>query len=301
MTAPGLPLKKRGAMDSLISVITLTHNKLDVTRTCLTSLLGTASQPWELIVVDNGSSDGTDQWLREFRRTAAEQNVRVTIIGNPGNIGCSTARNQGIARAEGRRLVFIDNDIALRSRHWLRDMEHALDTLDRAAMVGPKLVYPYEPFDIQCAGAAVAPTGRVQFRGRGAPRNDPRFATTREVQCLISACFMVDKDAIAECGGFDEAFNPVEFEDIDLCYRIRSHGFRVYYLHSVEMYHFESVTTAGTPSLPNTRLIVKNGLLFKRRWQHMFAVENGPSDRESRWQHRPARPFADLGPLPVIE
>ncbi|MCF7854623.1 MAG: glycosyltransferase family 2 protein [Candidatus Pacebacteria bacterium] len=285
---------------SLISVITLTHNKLEVTRRCLPTLLHSTGVPWELLVVDNGSTDGTGEWLDAFQKEAARQRVGVTVIKNKGNIGCSTARNQATAQARGATLVYMDNDIALRSKFWLKRMSDVLVADARRGMVGPKLVYPLPPYRIQCAGAAVAPTGRIQFRGRGEDRGDPQFNTPDEVQCLISACCMVKSSVIQECGGFDEAFNPVEFEDIDLCYRIRSRGYTIHYVPDVEMYHFESVTTGGTPSLPNTRLIVENGLLFKRRWRHMFENESGPSDKAARWRHLPRYRFSEVGELPVI-
>ena len=282
------------------SVITLTHNKIKVTRKCLDTLLDTVHPAWELIVVDNGSTDGTCSWLEGFREKAAARNIAVKLIFNSGNIGCSTARNQGAAAASGTLLTFIDNDIALRSRHWLTTLGRPIQNEPRVAMTGPKLVYPLPPYRIQCAGAGVAPTGRILFRGRGEDRQDPRFNRRLEVQCLISACCTVDHRAFDQAEGFDEAFNPVEFEDLDLCYRIRAGGKSVLYLPEVEMYHFESVTTAGTPSLPNTRLIVRNGLLFKKRWRHMFENENGPSDADARWKKLPPYDFNQIESLPLL-
>ena len=288
-------------MHPFVSVVTLTHNKLDYTRRCLTGLLETSYSPWELVVVDNGSTDGTREWLGEFRLAAEKSGVSVVIIANDGNIGCSTARNQGAERARGERVVFMDNDVALRRRDWLAGLGACLDRHDDAGIVGPKLVYPFPPHAIQCAGAAVSPSGRVQFVGRGEPRDDPRFNTEREMQCLISACFMVKRRLIIETGGFDEAFNPVEYEDIDLCYNARSRGYRVFYLPSVEMYHFENVTTEGTPKLANTYLIIKHGMLFKKRWHRMFGTEQGPPDEDTKWRDIETRPLSEIGELPVIE
>jgi GT2 family glycosyltransferase len=286
---------------NLTSVITLTHNKLACTRRCLPSLLAAQGVPWELIVVDNGSTDGTPDWIAgELTRTASDAGVKVTLIRNTGNIGCSTARNQGAAAARGSRLAFIDNDVALRSRRWLALLGENFDADASVGVVGPKLVYPLPPHPIQCAGVGISRTGRVLFRGRGQSREDPRFNRKQEVQCLISACFMVRRDLFDAAGGFDEAFNPVEFEDFDLCYRIRSRGHRAIYDPGVEMYHFESVTTAGTSSLPNTGLIIRHGLLFKKRWQHLFAHENGPADEETKWRRLRIGKLEEVETLPVI-
>ncbi len=283
-----------------VSLITLTHNKVDVTRRCLTSWLNTAGMNWELIVIDNGSTDGTHGWLKTFAEQTKPQGVDTTPVLHKQNVGCSTARNEGLERARGESVVFIDNDVALRKISWLSVLSQALAELPACGLVGPKLLFPFEPFDIQCAGAAVAPTGRVQFRGRGESRENAEFNKRTEVQCLISACFMGHTEVIRRKGGFDEAFNPVEFEDIDLCYRLRAEGYRLYYIPEAEMYHLESVTTQGTPSLPNTRLIVKNGLRFKERWRHMFEHENGPSDEEARWRHLDKYDLSEIGDLPVL-
>jgi GT2 family glycosyltransferase len=105
---------------------------------------------------------------------------------------------------------------------------------------------------------------------------------------------------LESAGGFDEAFNPVEYEDLDLCYRIRSHGFSNLYLPDVEMYHFESVTTAGTPALPNTALIIRHSLEFKKRWSYMFENEKGPDETEAQWERIPIPPFETIGELPLV-
>lgn len=287
-------------MSALISVVTLTHNKLDYTRICLASLLRTTWRPWELVVVDNGSTDGTGAWLASFREEAGALGVDVRVVRNAGNVGCSTARNQGIEEARGEWVVFVDNDVALRSADWLRGLTDCVGSAPDVGIAGPKLVYPFPPHDIQFAGGAVSPSGRVQFMGRGRPRDDPRFNRRRETQCSISACFMLPAAVLAETGGFDEAFNPVEYEDIDLSYRVRSRGYRILYEPAVEMYHFENATTRGTPSLPNTALIVRHGLLFKRRWRHMFSREDGPADEDTKWRQIETRGLAEVGDMPVI-
>ncbi len=281
------------------SVVILSLNKIDYTRTCIRSLLSTDYPEWELVIIDNGSTDGSVEWLKEFRKEAEGCGVNVRLIFNNGNIGCSTARNQGIEAAQGKLICFCDNDIALRSRSWLRIMAEDLSPAD-IGMVGPKIIYPFEPFDIQCAGAAVTKAGRVQFIGRGERKDDPRYNVRREVQCLISACCMTKKSVVEKVGGFDEIFNPVEYEDIDLCYRMRSSGFKNIYEPSVEMYHFESVTTEGTESLPNTYLIAKHSLIFKQRWKHMFEKEDGPPESSAKWKHIPPRHLADIGELKIV-
>lgn len=285
---------------SLISIITLTYNKLAVTRRCLPGLLQSADRGWELIVVENGSTDGTPEWLKGFQREAAKAGVKVTVLAHPKNVGCSTARNQGIAAATGEKIVFVDNDVTVRSRNWLGTLSLRLDEDPGLGMVGPKLVYPFAPYRIQFAGGAVSPSGRVQFVGRGEANDDPRFNTRRDVQYVISACFMTRKSVLQETGGFDEAFNPVQFEDTDLCYKARSKGHRIAYEPSIEMYHFESTTTTGTPGVHNTALVIRHGLLFKQRWRHLFEKEGGPPDEAGVWRKIEIPPLDSIPDPPLL-
>lgn len=285
------------------SVITLSHNKLECTRRCLSGLIqeSRTEHEWELIVVDNGSGDGSYEWCcQELRKLGDSQGVKVTVLRNESNIGCSYARNQGIGVAVGEYLVFVDNDITPRTSGWLDELCLALESTPGVGMVGAKMIYPWEPFDIQCAGVGISKRGGVCFRGRGESRLDPRYNRREQVQCLISACLMVPTALIAEHGGFDEAFHPVQFEDFDLVYRLREAGYAALYVPEVEMYHFESVTTQGTPTVHNAAVVVRNGLLFKRRWRHMFEQEDGPAEEECRWRRVDNRAFESIGELSVV-
>jgi GT2 family glycosyltransferase len=284
------------------SLIILCYNKLACTRRCLEAVVcrSIVNDPWELVVVDNGSSDGTRAWLQtELRALAATRNLSLTVVANDRNVGCSTARNQAVAQASGQYLAFLDNDVAPRTRDWLPQLAAELEARPRAAFAGPKLVYPTPPYLIQCAGVGISRRGHVCFRGRGEPREDPRFNQPEAVQCLISACLLARTELVRGSGGFDEAFNPVQFEDFDLVYRIRSQGWEARYLPTVEMYHLESVTTQGSAAIPNPAVVVRNGLTFQRRWRQLFACEEGPEEEACRWRNLPPIVLEELGDLPL--
>ena len=285
------------------SLITLSYNKLDCTRRCLSALLtdSDVDAPWEMIVVDNGSTDGSGEWCeKELVALGAAHGVPVTVLHNPGNIGCSFARNRAIAVARGDFLVFVDNDIAPRTRRWMPALREVLDAVPQAGMAGPKMVYPWAPYPIQCAGVGISRRGHVCFRGRGEPNGDPRFNRQETVQCLISACLLIPAALLKRHGAFDEAFHPVQFEDFDLIYRLREAGHLAVYTPAVEMYHFESVTTQGTPTVRNSAVVVRNGLLFQKRWRHMFAMEAGPDETACRWRTIETHPFSAIAELPLL-
>ena len=85
-------------------------------------------------------------------------------------------------------------------------------------------------------------------------------------------------------GGFDKEFDPAQFEDLDLSYRARAAGYCVIYVPEAEAFHYENVTTDGSPDINFVYLTIKHGLLFKKRWEHLFAHENGPPDSEAAWK-----------------
>ena len=252
------------------TIVILSFNKLSVTRQCVAAVVsGTHfSGPAELVIVDNGSTDGSTDWIREeLAALCVEHGISFKPILNDANVGCSTARNQALAAATGDFVTFLDNDVEPATPGWL-------------------LLYPPRTGaleTVQCAGVGVSRTGHVCFVGRGEPFG-PAYAAAREVQCLISACLMIRRSLPLKFGGFDEIFNPVQFEDFDLCYKFRENGWKAWYEPRARMYHHESTTTAGSPSIRNAAVVVRNGLKFQRKWRHMFSREDGPTDEECRWR-----------------
>jgi GT2 family glycosyltransferase len=231
--------------------------------------------------------------------------VDYALLNNEANLGACTARNQALGIASGSYLAFADNDLAVRSRNWLRVLAERLESGPRIGIVGPKLVFPFPPYALECAGVAISPSGRVQYRGRGEAREGTGLEacatrTAGPVQCLISACWLMKRAVYEEIGGLDEVFNPAQYEDLDFCYRAREAGWEVWYEPAAEMYHYENTTTAGSPDLNFRYITIRNGLEFKRRWQHRFSAEGGPPDEECRWRDLPTRTVEETGVPPVV-
>ena len=313
------------------TVIVVSYNKLPYTQLCLEGMLQGDPRPAQIIVVDNGSIDGSREYLsRSFLSLCRTSRVDFSLLNNESNLGACTARNQALELAAGQYLAFADNDLAVRSRNWLGVLAECLESAPRVGIAGPKLVYPFPPYDIECAGVAISATGRVQYRGRGEPSGPQAFqpvsgvsgpqafqpvSPTDEagetqarkpvvlaspVQCLISACWLMKRAVYEEVGGLDEVFNPAQYEDFDLCYRAREAGWEVWYTPRAEMYHYENTTTAGSPSLNFRYVTIRNGLEFKRRWQHRFSAEGGPPDEECQWRELPTKPIEETGVPPIV-
>ena len=270
---------------SLVSVVIATFNKCEYTKRCLEGLLRSMHRPLEVIIVDNGSTDDTPALLRAYAAEGERRGAAFKLIFNKTNRGASTARNQGIDAAVGEYVAFLDNDVVIRTLTWMERMMEAFKQNPKVGIITPKLIFPFPPNPIQCAGAEVSPTGRVNFTGRGEPNDLPQYNRSRSVQCAISASWMVRAEVIRKAGYFDEYFNPVQYEDIDYCYRVRHLGYRVLYIPSVEMYHFENVTTAMSSGLNNRYLLVKNGMKFKERWHFMYSKEGGTPEGQMTWKN----------------
>jgi GT2 family glycosyltransferase len=293
--------QKKRSSEPLVSVIVLSHNKAEVTRRCFHGLLESSYRPLEVLGIDNGSTDNTPDLYLSFASDAAEAGIVFRPIRCEENVGAATGRNLGLHEAQGHYIVFLDNDVVPRTRAWLERLRAVLDRDGSIGIVGPKLLYPTPPHDIQFAGAAVTPTGWVKYLGRGEPCDTEEFNAPRECQCLISACWMMPTELYHHIGGLDEGFNPVQFEDIDYCYRARHAGYRVRYEPSVEMYHFENVTSDGTSTINYPYVTVKNGMRFKRKWRFMFETEGGPSDDDLEWKSIERQPIEAIGPLEMVD
>jgi len=281
-------------MPDRISILLLAHNKAAYTRRCLDSLLRSTFRPFQIVLADNGSTDETSSVMDTFEHRAKTDGISVERLRFDENIGAIEGRNRGMERLDGDVWVWMDNDIVVRTRSWLERLQAVLESDPKVGVVGPKLVYANAPHDVQCAGCAVTQGGRVVFRGRGEARDAAVWNRSCDCQTLISACWMLRADVARAVGALDPQFSPVQFEDIDYCYRIREAGYACRYEPGVEMYHFENVTTGRTKSLNYSYLTVKNGVKFKRKWRHRFETEDGPPDREWRWAEIPAVKLEDV-------
>ena len=267
------------------SVVILHSNKVDYSRACLESLLASSARPLQIINVDNGSSDGTDALLEEWQVAARARNIETHTLSYARNIGAVAGRNAALEIATGSHLAFLDNDTIIGQVDWLQELARALDTRAEIGIVAPKLLFPWAPHQIECCGCAVSPSGRIQYLARGQKRD--AIENARAVQCAISAAWLMKRALVEQIGVLDEAFSPVQYEDLDFCYRARAADWQVWTAPDVEVYHFEHTTTAGSDDINFGYVTAKNGVLFKKRWGQTFAAEAGATEAEAAWQSLP--------------
>ncbi len=274
------------------SVVILHHNKVDYSRACLASLLQSSARPLQVINLDNGSSDGTLALLEEWEEWAAATGIEATTLRYAENIGAIRGRNAALEVATGSHLAFLDNDTIVAQANWLEELGRALNAQGEIGIVAPKLLFPWAPHAIECCGCAVSPGGRIQYLARGLGRDSVEAA--RPVQCAISAAWLMKRLMVEQIGVLDEAFSPVQYEDLDYCYRARAAGWQVWTAPTVEVYHFEHTTTAGSDDINFGYVTAKNGVLFKKRWGQTFAAEDGATEAEAAWQSLPKRSIDEV-------
>jgi GT2 family glycosyltransferase len=216
----------------LVSIVVPVYNHLDQTMRCLRSLAAAGSKcTVEIVVVDDGSTDGSAAWLE------ACLNVRLHRMSE--NSGFGAACNAGAAIARGHYLVFLNNDTEV-TAGWLDALIGCFASEARCGLVGAKLVYP--DGRLQEAGGIVFADGSACNYGRGGDSQDPRYDFVREVDYCSGACVAIPRALFAELGGFDPRYTPAYYEDTDLAFSVRAAGYRVIYQPRARIVHFEGQT-----------------------------------------------------------
>jgi GT2 family glycosyltransferase/tetratricopeptide (TPR) repeat protein len=225
--------------DELASVLILCCNELEYTRQCLESVLLHTRAPYELVLVDNGSTDGTPAFLEEFRARMqdVDPGVRVAVIRNDRNVGFPAGCNQALAEAQGDYLVFLNNDTVV-TAGWLDGLvAWSLHEYPSNGLVGavtnaapvPQLVRPGYADLVDLPAFAAA--RRQRFAGQFI--ESPR---------VTGFCLLTRRDVLEQAGSFDEGYGLGFFDDDDLCVRVRRAGFRLRVALDVYVHHYGSRT-----------------------------------------------------------
>jgi GT2 family glycosyltransferase/Tfp pilus assembly protein PilF len=242
----------------LASILILCCDEVECTRLCLESVLRHTRHPYELIIVDNGSSDGTPELLQEVRSRPGP--VRVDIIRNETNVGFPAGCNQGLARARGRYLALLNNDTVV-TPHWLDGLiAWSLHDWPAIGLVGAVCNYAPDAQGIRAGYSSLddldtfAAKRREQFRGKFLPVNR-----------LTGFCLLLRREVLERIGQFDERYGIGFFDDDDMGLRAREHGFRLLVALDVYIHHFGSRTFKRL-GIDTRKQLLKNFDLFREKW-----------------------------------
>ena len=240
-----------------ISVVVVTWNRRELLRSCLQSLTRQKlEQPFEIIVVDNGSDDGSAEMaLREFPENAV---FRLTLLRNQVNVGFCAGNNQGFAASDSEFVALLNND-AEAEPDWLAALVRAFEGRPDIGMAASKILVHEDPRRIDKAGHLIYPDG--QNRGRGSGELDVgQYDRVEEVLWPDGCAAMYRRAMLDQIGGFDEDFFAYA-DDAELGLRARIAGWKCLYMPAARVRHHRGATL-GLRSERRLVLIERNRVLL---------------------------------------
>ena len=265
-----------------VSIVIVNWNTKELLHACLASILqNSGSTRVEIIVVDNGSRDGSAQMVeRDF--------PAVRLVVNTCNMGFAAANNRGLSAARGRYLLLLNSDtIALPGT--IDEMVRYMDAHPRVGALGPRLLNEDGSLQVSVRdfpglnhdAAMMLEVKHWPVVGDMARRHlqraylpDPE--QTREVDWVMGACLLLRRAAVEHVGPLDAAYFFF-FEDVDLCYRLRQHGWSVVFLGKAGIVHLGGQSW-GRVSAPRLIWYYRGLLRFYGRhysWRRCLALRGG--------------------------
>ena len=270
-TSPRATGSVAGVAPKLASVVVLNWNGRQHLEACLAVLREQTYQPREIIVVDNGSTDGSTDFVQQ-------RFPEVTLLRSPTNLGFAAGSNLGLRVARGAYLATLNND-TLPDPHWLEELVRAMEADPSLGMCASK-VLSWDGAAIDSAGIALDRAGIAWERAKGQPAADEEDAA--QVFGPSAAAALYRRAVLDEVGLFDERFFCF-LEDVDLAWRARGMGWRCLYVPTARVRHYHSAT-AGEGSAFKRYLLARN-----KAWT---IAKNYPSPY--LWLHLPAIVLCDL-------
>jgi len=253
LAADNKPQKNKSKTTSIIIPV---FNNVEYTKQCLMALIeNTPTSLYQVIIVDNGSTDGTKEFLKCLTGS-------LKIISNRENLGFAKACNQGASAADGDYLVFLNNDTKVQPG-WLEESAKVLENDSDVGAVGSRLLYPNG--SIQHAGVVMLGIDGVNSL---LPRHvfvqepsDSDFVNVPMLfQAVTAACMIVRKSDFDSVNGFDESYWNGS-EDVDLSFKLTQAGKKIVYQPKSVVIHYESKSAEE-----RHKAIKQNNKLLRERW-----------------------------------
>lgn len=261
-----------------LSIIVLNYNTVDLLKKCLQSIFFNEHQtPCEVLVVDNNSRDGSAKTVRrEF--------PNVDLIANSTNRGYARAVNQALKVSQGEYILILNADIRLLPGA-IDELKKFMDIHQEAGIVGAKLLNPDGTLQYSCRTfyalrtilyrrtilAKLFPQSRII---REHLMTDWDHSDVREVDWVLGSCLMVRREAIRDVGMMDERYF-LYFEDVDLCYRMKRGGWKVYYLPQARMIHHHRRDSARKGINRERLSHLISALRFYYKWHRVLPNSQG--------------------------
>ncbi len=247
---------RAGSTRPLVSIVMLTFNVLEYTKRCVDSLRQHTNYPHEVIFVDNGSTDET----RDYLRSVVEANPNYRLIENDTNAGFSAGNNQGVRAASGEHVLLLNNDVLV-GDGWLDSMVNALERDECIGMVGPITNYISGRQLLEDV-AYEDDEGFYGFASTVRTANQDKVTPRRRI---AGFAMLIRKALYDELDGLDENFGSGNYEDDDLCLRMREKGYAIMVDEGTYLHHFGSRTFVGN-KIDYQASLKKNEAIFRAKW-----------------------------------
>ncbi|MFL9910550.1 glycosyltransferase [Paraburkholderia sp. RL17-337-BIB-A] len=261
--------------EPLVSVVIVTFNNLDFTRRCLESVVVRSDYSnLEIIVVDNASTDGSQDYLANWEKSGPGR----TVILNDENTGFAAANNQGMAVAKGDYIALLNNDTVVTSG-WLRTMFQHLRRHPDIGLLGPvtnnigneaKVDVAYKDFDDMHRAAA-------DYTGK-------HMGQLFDLRTLAFFCVMLRRSVYERVGALDEAFGLGFFEDDDYNRRVQQIGLRVVCARDVFVHHHLSASFMKMDTKARRQLFARNKEIYEEKWG-TWIPHRAQSQRTTRFKN----------------
>ncbi|MFY0518394.1 glycosyltransferase [Lysinibacillus sp. UGB7] len=243
-----------------VSIIIPVYNQWNYTYTCLKSILThTRNVPYEVIIADDMSTDET------VEISGYVENIKVIRDGE--NRGFLLNCNNAAKSADGNYIFFLNNDTQVQEG-WLDSLVELIESDNRIGMVGSKLVYP--DGRLQEAGGIIWNDASGWNYGRLDDPSKPEYNYVKEVDYVSGAAIMLRKELWDTIGGFDERYVPAYFEDSDLAFEVRKHGYKVMLQPKSVVVHFEGISHGVNVSEGVKRYQELNKSKFIDKWSEVL-------------------------------
>lgn len=230
------------------SIIIPTYNGEGLLRECLQAIRSYTSPPYEILVIDNGSIDGTLDFCRD---------EDVILVSAASRLGFPRACNYGLQLASGDVLVLLNNDVLVTPR-WLENMQRCLYSDEKVGIVGPLTNY--------ASGEQQVHVTYQNLHDFADEFNQPDSSKWREIERIVGLCMAFKRELMLKIGLLDEQFSPGHYEDDDFCYRAQIAGYRLLIAGDVFVHHHGSASFGREDPSYVKQLISRNRQRFIEKW-----------------------------------
>lgn len=210
-----------------VSILIVSWNGKEYLKVCLSSLQNLHYPEWEVILVDNGSSDGTTEFVKK-------KFPQVRVIENWRNLGFARANNQAFERSRGKYVLLLNNDTRVEP-DFLTPLVQRMEADESLGAVQP-LILSWDGQRVQSTGSFFTPSGFLYHRGYRQDRDYANFLEPGPIFAAQGSALLLRRELIVKIGLFDESY-LMYFEESDLSHRVWLSGHRVFFEPSGVVYH----------------------------------------------------------------